>query len=62
MQLFKFRNVIFNRIDEDEFIAQLTDEYGNIVMTMEPRKVEEGENYAIEFPNDNVIARERMPS
>ncbi len=61
MKLFKVRSIVFNRLGEDEFIAQLIDKQGNVVMTMEPRIIEEGENYSLEFPNDVVVAGQKMP-
>jgi hypothetical protein len=54
MGLIKFRGVHFDRTDEDEFIVHLTDEAGNIVMTMEPQYIDVGKSYMLKFPNTMV--------
>lgn len=43
------RKVVFARLEGDEFLTLLVDKDNNVVQTMEPRDVEEGETYELDL-------------
>jgi hypothetical protein len=58
MKLVKIRKIVFNRVDDDEFIVALCDEDENILVTMEPREIDVDRAYVLDFGHDIVVAQQ----
>lgn len=59
--LIKIASIRYNRIDDDTYIAELVDFDGKTQITMEPKEIEVGESYEIQFGSPLIVLREDFP-
>lgn len=59
--LIKTRGIRVARMRDNEFVIYFIGEDDEVVMTMEPVEIFEGEEFGVDFGVTNVVRRENMP-